>query len=171
VTNVHCIHLWRYFYPHSVYISLIIPMVQLSSSGSPTYRPLPPLLQLHLPPIPLQWGPLWVGSQRVTNVHCIHLWRYFYPHSVSISLIIPMVQLSSSGSPTYRPLPPLLRPGARKLKRHYACANCGSSGHRQDGCQEPCARCRGDHKLKECPQEGGKRGRPKKRRCKGSPDP
>ena len=66
---------------------------------------------------------------------------------------------------------PVGGPGARKLKRNYACANCGSSGHRQDGCQEPCARCRGDHKLKECPQEGGKRGRPKKRRCKGSPDP
>ena len=109
MTNVHCLHLWRYVCPYLLSFSLIIPMVQLWISGSPTYGPLPPLLQLHLPPHPYIRGLCRGWSQRVTNVHCIHFWCYLYLFPLSISLIIPMVQLWISRSPTYGPLTPLLQ--------------------------------------------------------------
>ena len=69
MTISHCRDPWRYLYLYFLSIYLIIYMVQLWSSGSPTYRPPTTALQLQLPPTLSVEASVGV-SVRVTNVHC-----------------------------------------------------------------------------------------------------
>ena len=109
VTLSHCRDPWRYLCLFPLSISLIIHMVQVKTSGSPTYRSPAAALQLQLPPHPFSGGLFRGRSQRVTNVECRDPWRYLYLFPLSISLIIHMVQVWSSGFPTYRSPTPALQ--------------------------------------------------------------
>ena len=103
MTNVHGPHPWCYLYLVPLSISLIIPMVQLWSSGSPTYRPPVAALQLKLPPCPYSGVALDGGPHKGKNVHCRCPWRYIRRFPFSYFLINPMEQVRRSGPPTYRP--------------------------------------------------------------------